>query len=117
MPPRVVVYGLLRRGESMSALLTGATHVGLARVPGIDLFDLGPYPAAVAGTGVLVGDVYLLPDAATLKELDAAEGCDRTPPLYRRAEVEALGERAWIYLYARDVAGAPRITSGDWLNP
>ena len=50
----------------------------------------------------------------SLDALDAAEGVDRSPPLYRRREVETGGERAWIYVYARPLEGTLKIESGDW---
>ena len=111
MSERIVVYGLLRRGERMFELLGDAPFLGSVRVPGYDLHDLGRYPAALPGEGGITGEVYEVED---LDLLDDAEGVHFDPPLYRRVRVEALGAPAWLYVYARDPKGAPRIASGDW---
>ncbi len=113
MTTRVAVYGLLRRGERLAHLLEGARLIEQVTLRGFDLFDLGSYPAAVAGTGVLVAEVYELASAEQLAPLDEAEGVDEDPPLYRRV---ALDARTWIYLYARTTTSAPRIASGDWIR-
>ncbi len=110
MTVRLLVYGLLRKGEPMHGLLAGAEFLGERRLQGYDLFDLGEYPAAVPGTGAVVAELYELPSPAVVDVLDRAEG---VPTLYRRELVEG----AWLYVYARPVGRAPRITSGDWLSP
>jgi len=110
MTVRILVYGLLRRGEPMHGLLAGADFLGETRIPGYDLFDLGEYPAAHAGAGGITAELYELPSPAVLDVLDRAEG---VPTLFRRDLVEG----AWLYVYARPVEGAPRITSGDWRSP
>ena len=107
MTVRLLVYGLLRRGEPMHGLLAGADYLGDVRLEGYDLFDLGEYPAAVPGKGGITAELYELPSPAVLQVLDEAE---RVPTLYRRELVEG----AWLYVYARPVGGAPRIASGDW---
>ena len=56
MTVRIVVYGLLRRGARMNNLLHGAEFLGEVVVDGYQLYDLGDYPAAVAGEGVIVGE-------------------------------------------------------------
>ena len=111
MKERVVVYGLLRRGERMFDLLGGAPLLGEVRLPGYELRDLGRYPAAVPGEGGITGEVY---EVFHIGLLDEAEGVHFDPPLYKRVRVEALGAPAWLYVYARDPEGAPRIASGDW---
>lgn len=116
MTDRVIVYGLLRKGQSMAHLLGGARDLGLVHVSGYHLLDLGPFPAAVPGDGEIVGELYALPDARMLELLDEAEGVFAEPPLYDRESVDGKGKPAWIYVYARDPEGAPRIPSGDWLN-
>ncbi len=111
MRGRLAVYGLLRRGERLAHLLDGARFVATASLPGYDLCDLGAYPGAVPGEGVLVAEIYELASDAQLALLDEAEGVHEDPPLYRRV---ALDDRTWIYLYARPTLSATRIASGDW---
>ena len=110
---RVFVYGLLRKGQSMAHMLAQAKYLGETEVDGFDLFHLGTYPGAVAGDGRVKGELY---EVESLDALDAAEGVDRSPPLYQRREVETGGERAWIYVYARPLAGTLKIESGDWVK-
>jgi len=115
---RLVVYGLLRRGASMSDLLHGAEYKGPVTVPGFDLYDLGPFPGAVPGTGELRGELFELASPAVLAVLDEAEGVHAKPPLFRRELVEAKDAPAWMYVFAaKPPENAHRIESGDWLLP
>jgi gamma-glutamylcyclotransferase (GGCT)/AIG2-like uncharacterized protein YtfP len=116
MTVRLVVYGLLRRGESLAHLMDGAEFLGDVNVPGFDLYDLGHYPGACPGDGAVVGELYELASPAVLDLLDEAEGVHQKPPLYRRELVDAQGIPAWFYVYARHVAPDKRIDSGDWLD-
>jgi gamma-glutamylcyclotransferase (GGCT)/AIG2-like uncharacterized protein YtfP len=117
MRARLFVYGTLRGGDVRSHHLDGADYLGVHAVDGYRLYDLGPYPAVVAGEGRVVGEVYELSTATHLRLLDEVEGCHHEPPLYRREVVEVAGGVAWIYVYARPLAtGARLIESGDWLG-
>jgi gamma-glutamylcyclotransferase (GGCT)/AIG2-like uncharacterized protein YtfP len=116
MSERIVVYGLLRRGHSMAPLLRGSNFEGRVVLRGFEMIDLGSYPGVVQGEGSVVGEVYALGGRRLLDVLDRAEGVFEKPPLYQRIEVEALGAPAWLYVYARDVTGLPRIGSGDWAD-
>lgn len=120
------VYGSLRRGRENSArhLLTAHSRfVGGAAFNGV-LYDLGMYPAAVPSDQPddwLVGELYELGEPQlVLSFLDAYEGCNRMPPLFRRAWTPVSlqnGEQvhAWVYLYARRIARQRRIQHGDYL--
>lgn len=94
------------------------------------LYDLGKYPAAVPSddNGQIVGELYAIknPDEFdwAIAQLDDYEGIDNEDgeaPLYRR-ELATIaldsGEmaEAWVYWYARPVAGCPVIESGDLLQ-
>ncbi|MHC4224737.1 MAG: gamma-glutamylcyclotransferase family protein [Planctomycetota bacterium] len=116
MSERIVVYGLLRRGHSMAPLLRASSFEGRVVLDGFEMIQLGGYPGVVPGKGAVVGEVYALGSRRLLDVLDRAEGVFETPPLYRRIEVDALGAPAWLYVYARDVTGLPRIGSGDWAD-
>ncbi len=114
MNDRVFVYGTLRRGEVHEQLLRGAQYLGGHRTePRFTLFNLGRFPAAVAGgSTALVGEVFAV-DAATLRWLDQFEHCPQT---FLRTQIATpLGE-AWIYLYRLAPGTAMTIPSGDWLN-
>ena len=126
------VYGTLRPGtlHPMARLLAECTQtVGPARVDG-HLFDLGPYPGVALADGdaaaCVHGDLLRLAQTGRpelLAELDAYEGCPRPgdgPALFRRVATSATsagGARVpcWVYVYARSLEGAERVTSGDWL--
>lgn len=109
------VYGSLLAGEPNHGVLAGAELVGPAvTAPAFELFDLGAYPALVAGgTRSVVGEVYAV-DAAVLRRLDALEG---HPGFYRRARIalELGGRTAEAYLLrAEQVVGRRVVASGDW---
>jgi gamma-glutamylcyclotransferase (GGCT)/AIG2-like uncharacterized protein YtfP len=88
-----------------------------ATLTGATLYDLGAYPAATSGAGVIQGDLLWV-DAAALPIADRIEG---HPTFYRRAQVTvqtATGAvEAWIYWAPPGLAaGRPQITNGDWLQ-
>jgi len=47
-PTRVFVYGSLKRQQANHAWLDAAAWLGEAQLAGVQLFDLGPFPMAVA---------------------------------------------------------------------
>lgn len=77
MHSAVFVYGTLQRGQERE---TCWPHPPRDIQPGYvtgQLFDLGPYPALVAGDGVVAGELWLLDEsnlAETLQVLDEIEG-------------------------------------------
>lgn len=111
-PRCVFVYGTLRRGECNHRWLNNAPLLGRHRTaPRYTLFDLGPYPAAVAGgRAALVGEVYRLTQGL-LARLDRLENY---PKEYRRARIMTPYGPAWIYLYRRTPPDKPVIAGGDW---
>jgi gamma-glutamylcyclotransferase (GGCT)/AIG2-like uncharacterized protein YtfP len=120
-PPRhLFVYGTLRRGATMHALLEpGAEWVGPARMRG-RLYDLGAFPGFAAGgwREFVQGELYRLvaPDSdALLETLDRYEG-----RAFRRVVREALCADgaplpAFVYLFAGSLRGRRRIASGDYV--
>jgi len=123
-PERVFVYGTLRpprpgrpAGDTFF-YQSVAAHVRSsvpAHLPGAILYDLGAYPAARPGEGLLQGDLLTV-EAAALALMDRIEG---HPDLFRRARVcVQAGDGqvdAWIYWAGEAlVAGKPRIVEGDW---
>lgn len=101
---RVFVYGTLQPGgvNARVAESAGVAASVSAAVHGFRLYHLEPegYPAVVPGPGVVHG--ALLTVTGSLDPLDALEGVDLDPPLYRRVRcVPQGGPEAWIYVYAR----------------
>ncbi len=109
------VYGTLKKGERAHIFLKNAQFLGRACVSGFELYDLGEYPGAKRGKGVVKGEVYLV-EEDLLKLLDEyeEEGIE-----YKRILVEAEMEdgrkvRAWFYEYLGEVEGKGLIPSGEW---
>jgi gamma-glutamylcyclotransferase (GGCT)/AIG2-like uncharacterized protein YtfP len=88
------------------------------------LYDLGPYPAAVpASDGRVRGELYRVKDAeSVLAVLDDMEGYDQHNPdrsLYQRSRVavtlpDGPPVEAWVYFYNAPLGQAPLIPSGDY---
>jgi len=108
----VFVYGTLKRGEKNHHWLEGASWQGEAELPGVVLHDLGPFPMAVIGADIALGEVYAV-EAKGLARLDALEGY---PRLYGRRVMELVdGRRAWVYLgRPHQVRHAPVLPRGVW---
>lgn len=109
---RVFTYGTLRRGEPAAALMADASLLATAVTePHFTLFDLGAYPAVVAGgQTAIVGELYAV-SPAMLRLLDDFE---RVPDLYCRERTRIGQHWAWIYLMPEAPAGARVIAGGDW---
>jgi gamma-glutamylaminecyclotransferase len=111
---RVFAYGTLQRGEHNHRLLETARYVGPARTArAFTLYDLGPFPALVAGGSTAVlGEVYEV-DAETLERLDHLEG---TPRFYQRVAIPLeLGAVVEAYVQRLDQVRRQRvIASGNW---
>ena len=123
----VFVYGTLKRGHSNHHWLEGASFVGERQLGGAQLFDLGPFPMAVAVVGHVApatghgatspaapihGELYSV-SAEGLARLDRLEGC---PRLYGRHWLQLLdGSHAWVYLgRPRQVRHARLLADGRW---
>ena len=111
----VFVYGSLKRGQSAHRQLGGIPCSGEAQLSGLALYDLGPYPMAVASDdpqAVLHGELYQL-DAQQLSRLDRFEGA---PRLYERQRRHlADGRLVWVYVgRPPQVRHVQRIRSGIW---
>jgi gamma-glutamylcyclotransferase (GGCT)/AIG2-like uncharacterized protein YtfP len=106
------VYGTLKRGLANHHQLGGACFVADARMEGVDLHDLGPFPMAIAGEGFADGELYRV-DGEQLARLDRFEG---VPRLYTRHRMPLRdGRTAWIYLgRPRQVRHSPRLAEGRW---
>jgi gamma-glutamylcyclotransferase (GGCT)/AIG2-like uncharacterized protein YtfP len=109
-PNAIFVYGTLQRGQLRDRLWPcPAERILVARVRGT-LYDLGPYPALIAGTDWVQGERWELPPRAmprVLEVLDGIEGfANRSDDLYRRVQLDCLDETgqtrtAFAYLFAR----------------
>jgi gamma-glutamylcyclotransferase (GGCT)/AIG2-like uncharacterized protein YtfP len=117
----VFVYGSLKRDQPNHHWLEGSSCWGQAQLAGVALYDLGPFPMAVAvapgagATPLLQGELYGV-DGATLARLDRLEG---SPRLFQRHWLVLLdGSSAWIYLgRASQVRHSAPISTGRWQGP
>ncbi len=111
----VFVYGTLKRGHGNHHWLADAPFRGEAELPDVVLHDLGPFPMAVPGEGLVRGEVYAI-DAAALLRLDRLEGY---PRLYDRRPLPlADGRTAWVYLgRPHQVRHVSAIADGRWTGP
>ncbi|MDP9371083.1 MAG: gamma-glutamylcyclotransferase [Chloroflexota bacterium] len=127
-PTALFVYGTLKRGRFNHPLLAPyARAVEPASIRG-ELYDVGLYPALVAGEGTVRGELVRLaaPDLSrVLTILDWLEDYrpgDEERSMYLRRVIEVhtangARERAYAYFYNRDVASLPRIAGGEWPGP
>lgn len=121
-PARFAFYGTLRRGGGALERLGLAAHVvpaGRCVIPG-SLYTISWYPGLVLDGPGVVGDLFLVPDPATVVLLDRFEGYDAADPAgsrYLRREVGLVepATTAWTYLWKGEVSDDLRIASGDWL--
>lgn len=88
-----------------------------ATLTGAALYDLGAYPAATPGDGIIHGDLLQV-EAAALPIADRIEG---HPTFFRRAAVTVQTAQgavtAWIYWAPPGLTtGRLRIPQGDWFS-
>lgn len=94
------VYGSLRRGGANHRELRGAAFLGAARTTGgYALVRIDEYPALVAGSQSVAGELYAV-DAALLEELDAFEG-----EAYARDRIELEDGRLTLVYRLRSPRG------------
>ncbi|MBU6251473.1 MAG: gamma-glutamylcyclotransferase [Cyanobacteria bacterium REEB417] len=109
---RLFVYGTLKRGEPNHHLLQSCPYQGEAVMPGLLLYDLGPFPMAVAGEGEVRGELYAL-RRAELRGTDRLEGYPRLYDRWLRALAD--GRQAWVYVgRAHQVRHSPLLSDGIW---
>ena len=124
-PRHIFFYGTLMRGFALrerAAIEPWIRFAGCGVVRGA-LFDLGPYPALVAGSGTVRGEVYLCVDPGRLlPRADALEHFDPDRPRAGEYRREALPARlddgrtltVWAYIYNRPLGAAALLPAGDY---
>lgn len=128
--PYIFVYGTLRRISEQAPLAarlrSEADYVGEGKMRG-RLYKIDWFPGAVDSNNpedYVVGDVFRIGEnEQLLRALDEFEGCgpdDPEPHEYiraiRRIDMAGGSISAWAYIYNRDIGGAARISSGDFLQ-
>lgn len=95
------------------------SFVGSCRFQGV-LYDLGSFPGAVPGDGVVYAELHRLHHPQVWSVLDRYEGYEakrEDDSLFVRRRVELIepeGQEAWVYWYNGEVAQSARVPSGDW---
>lgn len=110
------VYGTLKRGGPAHAFLAGQVALGTAETAsGYALYELDGYPGLVAAPdqpSFVRGELWEV-DARCLAALDRFEGVHeglyRREPIALRAPHESIPAQG--YVYARTIAGRPRLGS------
>lgn len=123
----MLLYGTLCAGEPAHERLglhEALTFQGRRRVPGT-LYDLGPYPGLVLGSGTAPAELYRIDDPAIIAHVDSYEGHDPGDPsaslfvrtvlaVPRHAHSAAASLDAWVYVFNGSVAGRPVIRQRAW---
>ena len=115
---RVFVYGTLRRRGSHHYLLSRGRYLGQYVTPAVyTMYDLGDYPAVIAGgRHRICGEVYRI-SLHTLARLDEYEAC---PDEYYRYLITTPFGPSWMYFWRQPgiVTGyaARAVSGGDWLQ-
>jgi gamma-glutamylcyclotransferase (GGCT)/AIG2-like uncharacterized protein YtfP len=115
MPTHLFIYGTLhpdRAPAEIAAAANRLTSAGPATIRG-RRYDLGEYPGVVldANGTAIQGELFTVPDAATLAALDAYEDFRPADPdnsLYLRVETKATRPdgsfvTCWVYVYNREL--------------
>ena len=107
---KCLFYGSLKRGKYNYQRFPGQEFVQNVQLPGYDLYNLGPYPAACAGDGVLQAELHEIPLAVfnLIHRMEIGAG-------YYEAEVKVNDEPVSIFLMpANRLKKSEKINSGAW---
>jgi gamma-glutamylcyclotransferase (GGCT)/AIG2-like uncharacterized protein YtfP len=114
----VGVYGTLKKGYPNHRYLNQSKLVDEGWIDGVQLYDLGPFPAAVkGGENPVYVEVYEV-NEDTLPRIDHLEGFNPSTPessMYIRRQVSTFeGIRCWVYFYNGDTSKYPVLADGVW---
>ena len=108
---KVFVYGTLMSGEKNHGYLENGTFLGKTVIEGYDMYDVGWYPAIIAGDGLIVGELYHVPKV-DMPSIDSLEG---EGGIYikkcERIFIDGNATFAFVYVYLRDCSDLERISS------
>ena len=118
MPNLLFIYGTLHPARAPREIAAAARRLELMGPATIHahLYNLGEYPGAILDPTAtpIPGELFTVPDAATLAALDTYEDFrpnDPTNSLFIRTKTTATlpdGTRqpCWVYVYNREVQGS-----------
>ena len=106
----VFVYGTLMSGEANHHYLKSSTCLGKATIEGYDMYDVGWYPAVVAGDNLIIGELYQIPldDMASIDSLEG-EGTLYTKKCETITDADGNTHLAFVYVYNKDVSSLEKI--------
>jgi gamma-glutamylcyclotransferase (GGCT)/AIG2-like uncharacterized protein YtfP len=117
MSTLLFIYGTLHPDRAPAEIASAArrlTLIGPATIRA-RLYNLGAYPGVILDdtAAPIPGEVFLVPDAATLAALDAYEDYRPIDPinsLFLRVQTTATApdgslHPCWVYIYNREVPG------------
>ncbi len=108
------VYGTLKRGQPLHYLLASARFLGVGRVRGYALYDLGEYPAArpAEPQNFVRGEIYEVPEEI-IPILDEVE--DEYHRERARVETDsgAILE-VELYVFNEELPEEKRLPEGEW---
>jgi len=123
MPTLLFIYGTLHPDRAPAEIASSARRlkpIGPATIRA-RLYNLGDYPGAVLDEAAppIPGELFAIPDAATLAALDAYEDYrpqDLANSLFLRVETAATltdgsHHPCWVYVYNRELPRALQSTS------
>jgi gamma-glutamylcyclotransferase (GGCT)/AIG2-like uncharacterized protein YtfP len=106
----VFVYGTLMRGEANSRYLDESEFLCPALITGYEMYNVGWYPAIVAGDGLIAGELYRV-STADIPSIDSLEGEGYLYAKRCETATDAKGNAAFalVYVYLDDVSDLKRI--------
>jgi gamma-glutamylcyclotransferase (GGCT)/AIG2-like uncharacterized protein YtfP len=124
------VYGTLRKKDIRSSFLENSKYLGeFVTQPKYSLYNLGSFPAITKdGDTAIIGEVYEIADADTLRQIDLIEG---HPNFYTRLPIDLdFAQSKEIvnnfsqtdidceayFLLSRDMNNYEKIITGDWFS-
>ena len=115
---KIIVFGTLRQYNKQSYMYyLGAKYLKTIKINGIQIYNFAnayPVNKLEFTTKPLVAELWQLKNPKNdLKVLDEYEG---VPFLYKRKLIKVGQNRAWFYLYNREITDEVKIESNDWLD-
>ncbi len=116
-PNKLFVYGTLKRGFHNHGIVQHCKFLGEAttKTASFTMYDLGAFPGvSIIGNDKIVGEVFELPDAATLARTDQLEG---HPRFYQRMLVETTLGPCYTYIIptvSAEKRDASVVKTGFW---
>ena len=108
---KLFVYGTLKKGKSNDHILKNATWIGVDKVFGFEMRNLGSFPGATKMPHAWIhGEVYEIDE----RDLIRVDRLESYPSFYDRELVKTdKGYEAWIYFISATTKNTV-IESGRW---